>query len=134
MMMINVHGEQGDNITFRTINADGDITNSITAAPFEEMPMGTFGEPTLISLKGTSAADFTVNDIYEIGTENGTITFTGDLTDVISVEIFDAAGIKVALATPDQTNALSIDNIAHGVHLIMVRTTTGNYYGKVMVK
>ena len=134
MMMINVHGEQGDNITFRTINADGDITNSITAAPFEEMPMGTFGEPTLISLKGTSAADFTVNDIYEIGTENGTITFTGDLTDVISVEIFDAAGIKVAMATPDQANALSIENIANGVHLIMVRTTTGNYYGKVMVK
>ncbi|MDE6300252.1 MAG: C10 family peptidase [Muribaculaceae bacterium] len=134
VFMINVHGNTGDKIEFRFITPEGVKMISSTKVNFDENPAGTLAEPCAVSLSGTTAADVVAADSFVIITENGSVVLKGDLSEVLAVEIYDIAGNKVAAADAANGHQLSVDHIETGVHILVIRTTEGNLYDKVMIK
>ncbi len=134
-VMINVHGERGDMINFHFISVAGIELVSADAVPFFEQPLGTLGEPYEVAMANSSAVE-TVNgqNGYEVVSENGNVIVKGDLSSVISIEVFDLDGNKLAEARKGADGQLKLAGFEPGVRLILVRTTEGNLYHKIMVK
>ncbi len=132
VMMINVHGENGDNITFRYVSADDEEIISNTSMPFNEMPVGSISEPCEISLTGTTALASVAQGDFSIVTANGTVSFEGDCSKILSVEIYDMSGARVAMAAGNAD--LRIKDVAPGYCIIVVRTADSCTYSKVLVK
>ncbi|MDE6010780.1 MAG: leucine-rich repeat protein, partial [Muribaculaceae bacterium] len=133
-VMMNVHGELGDLISFRLISGDTERRTRDNLA-FGQNPVGTFAAPYELNVSGTVAVE-EVNgskDYVVIG-ENGEIVVTGDLSRVLSVEVFDLDGHKVADASKVSDGSLKIGELEPGVRIIVVRTVDGSHYRKLMVK
>lgn len=133
-VMINVHGNIGDLITFRYIAPDSREMLSPTVLGFDEMPVSTFGNPYRISLGGTTAVKAVTADAFEVVGKNGGITLKGDLSAVTAVEVYDLAGAKIASVAKANDSVLTVANIGQGVHIILVRTDNTCIYRKVTVR
>ena len=132
-VMFNIHGQRGDVLTFRYMDGSRTLA-SVDNIIFDENPVGTFADPYELHVSGTVAVE-TVNGVdgYLILGENGEISIKGDLSKVLSVEIFDMDGHKLAEGVKT-TDGLKVSDLESGVCIILVRTTEGSLYRKVMVK
>lgn len=130
VMMINVHGETGDMITFRYISADDEEIISETSMPFNEMPVGSIADPYEISLGGTTALTSVGQRGFSIVTDNGTVSLAGDCSKVLSVEVYDMSGNRIGFAAGNT----EIKDLAPGFCIIVVRTADTVTYNKVLVK
>ncbi len=134
-IMINVHGVQGDEISFRFITPDDEEMVSTTSVSFNEMPLGSFESPYEINLDGTPVSvESIMGDGYDVECENGCIILNGDLAGMVSVEVYDLAGNKLAVAPKAGDNVIKIGELEPGVRIIVVRTEDAYIYRKVMVK
>lgn len=131
VLMINVHGVAGDQISFRYITPDDEEIISETSMSFDEAPVGTIAAPCQISMNGTSALDTVANGDVTIVAENGVISLAGDCSKVLSVEVYDMSGARVAYVSGGNVN---IKGLAPGFCIIVVRTTDSCSYSKVLVK
>ncbi|MDE6078062.1 MAG: chitobiase/beta-hexosaminidase C-terminal domain-containing protein, partial [Muribaculaceae bacterium] len=131
--MINIHGNAGDNISFRFINAEGAEYVTSSNIIFKELPVGSVSEPYVIKLNILSAVNSIEADGLEIVSENGAIVVKGDLAGNASVEVFDLAGNRLA-ASSANNGAVSVNGLEPGIRLIVVRTGSDIIYRKVMVK
>ena len=131
--MINIHGNAGDNISFRFINAEGAEYVTSSNIIFKELPVGSVSEPYVIKLNILSAVNSIEADGLEIVSENGAIVVKGDLAGNASVEVFDLAGTRLA-ASSANNGAVSVNGLEPGIRLIVVRTGSDIIYRKVMVK
>ncbi|MDE5870679.1 MAG: chitobiase/beta-hexosaminidase C-terminal domain-containing protein, partial [Muribaculaceae bacterium] len=131
-VMINIHGNEGDLITFRFIGADEQEMLSATNIVFEEKPEGTFSEPFMIAT-GDATAVATVNTAaFGVAYENGTFILNGDMSGVKGVEIYDLAGRIIAKSNGART--LKVGNIDGSVVTVLIRKADGISTVKVMVK
>ena len=133
LVMINVHGDAGDVISFRFIGDDNAEMVSSSKVVFEEKPEGTFAQPMAISLNGASAVAAVNVGSVTVGYENGSFILRGDLSGVKSVEIYDLTGKMIArsLGVAGGLNAGGVDG---GVVTVVVRTEAGNFSRKLVVK
>ncbi|MBD5355910.1 MAG: leucine-rich repeat protein [Bacteroides sp.] len=133
-VMINVHGVQGDEISFRFITPDNEEMLSETSVVFTEMPLGSLSAPYAISLDGTTVSVKSVLDNeFEVECEDGTIVINGDASNVESIEVYDLAGNKLAMST-NAGNGVKVSNLEPGVRIIVVRANGTCAFLKVMVK
>lgn len=131
-VMFNIHGRRGDVITFRFMDGARTLVSD-TAISFNESPMGTFSDPYELHVSATTALK-SVNGAegYVIVGDNGMISVEGDLSNVLSIEVFDLAGHKLADSVKT-ADGLKVNDLDNGVCIILVRTTEGTLYRKVMV-
>ena len=134
VVMINVHGNAGDHISFRFITPMDEEMLSATAMRFEEMPVSSFSNPYEITIEGSSAIGSIYDDSYDVICENGSISVKGDLSAVKSVEVYDVAGVRIAMASKVDNGQLTVGNLEPGVVIIVVRTEDSSSYRKVLVK
>ncbi len=156
VLMLNIHGEEGDNITFRFLSNAGEELRSVESLPFAETPVSTIAHPYELNLAGATALETIAADGFELTSENGALLLTGDLTGILSVEIHDldgtllalenmsdASGSNALLSSVDGKNrvegkksrvALNLTNQTPGIRLITVRTLAGPRYFKLLLK
>ncbi|MDE5877660.1 MAG: C10 family peptidase [Muribaculaceae bacterium] len=135
VVMINVHGNPGDQLSFRFITPDNEEMLSVSELIFDDSQIYSMSAPYAISLEGTTVAVETVSGAdFEVVSEDGEISLNGDLSSVESLEVYDLAGHRVAMSTKVNGTRLSASGLEPGVHIIVVRTTDTCLYRKVMVK
>ncbi|MDE6697383.1 MAG: hypothetical protein K2K25_10935, partial [Muribaculaceae bacterium] len=130
MMMINVHGNAGDVITFRFINSANQEMISQTKAIFEEKPVGTFANPFVVSVGDASAVESLTVGSVSVSYENGNIELGGDLTNLKSVEVYDITGKLIAKGK----HTISLGNVDGNVVTVVVRNADSTYTLKLLVK
>ncbi|MDE5827315.1 MAG: C10 family peptidase [Duncaniella sp.] len=133
-VMINVHGNPGDRISFRFITPDNEEMLSSSAISFNEMPVSTLSEPYRITLDRTSAISSVYDDAYVVEFENGTLSLKGDLSTVVAVEVYDIAGHKIGMVTNPTDSSVNVGNFEPGVVIVLIRTENTTIYRKVLVK
>ena len=135
VMMINVHGNPGDVISFRYITPENEEMLSVSELTFDENQLYSMSAPYAISLEGSTVAVETVSGSdFDVVIEEGSLSLNGDLSSVISLEVYDLAGNRVAAATKGAASQLKVNELEPGVHIIIVRTADTYIYRKVMVK
>ena len=135
VMMINVHGNPGDVISFRYITPDNEEILSVSELTFDENQLYSMSAPYAISLEGSTVAVETVSGSdFDVVIEEGSLSLDGDLSSVISLEVYDLAGNRVAAATKGAASQLKVNELEPGVYVIIVRTADTYIYRKVMVK
>lgn len=134
VVMINVHGQKGDEISFRFISAEGEELRSAETLPFAEAPVCTIASPYELNLAGATTVEQTFAAGYEIDSANGDILINGNLSGVLSVEVFDLEGNKLAEVVPATDGSIKVRNVESGVRIVVVRTTEGTRYFKIIVK
>ena len=135
VMMINVHGNPGDVISFRYITPDNEEILSVSELTFDENQLYSMSAPYAISLEGSTVAVETVSGSdFDVVIEEGSLSLDGDLSSVISLEVYDLAGNRVAAAAKGAASQLKVNELEPGVHIIIVRTADTYIYRKVMVK
>ncbi len=133
-VMINVHGNAGDQISFRIINAlDNEVVSS-SSLTFDEDLISTFADPYSINIESTVAVDSVQADRFGINYEGGDLLFSGDLSGVKSVEIYDVAGVLISKATRTNANSIVVDGLDKGVVTVVVHTETGSFSKKMILK
>ena len=131
-VMINIHGQRGDVVTFRYASAIGQFASSEIVS-FGEDALGILAAPYELSMANTSAIE-TV-DVAEgvmIDSENGQLVIKGD--GVESVEVFDINGLKLAESGNSANGCISFTELEPGVKLIIIRTPDGISYRKINVQ
>ncbi|MDE6740846.1 MAG: chitobiase/beta-hexosaminidase C-terminal domain-containing protein, partial [Muribaculaceae bacterium] len=132
LVMINVHGNVGDVISFRFMGSDNEEMLSTTTVAFDEKPEGTFTRPFAIaSADATAVAEINAAS-FGVVYENGSFIIGGDLSDVKSVEIYDITGKIIAKSTGDRT--LNVGNIDGSVVTVVIRKSDSISTVKVIVK
>ncbi|MDE5796922.1 MAG: leucine-rich repeat protein, partial [Muribaculaceae bacterium] len=134
-VMINVHGNPGDQLSFRFITPENEEILSVSELVFDEGQLYSMSAPYAISLEGTTVAVETISGAdFEVVSENGAVSLNGDLSSVESLEVYDLAGHRVAMTAKVNGSRLSVAGLESGVHIIVVRTADACLYRKVMVK
>lgn len=135
-MMIAVHGESGDMIHFRFLSASDDKEyRGVENIAFNENPLGTLRDPYELNFSTSTLVESTDGTPrYELTTENGNLVVKGDLSSLISIEVYDPEGHKLAESAKGNDGMMKISEIEPGVCLILIRTTEGDLYRKMMVK
>ncbi len=133
VLMLNIHGNAGDNIVFRFIDSEGNEYVTSSTIVFNEMPVGCIAEPYTITLKALSSVNGIEADGLEIVSENGAIVVKGELSGSVSVEVYDLAGNRLAVSSASH-GTVTVDGLEPGIRLIVVRTGSDIIYRKVMVK
>ncbi|MDE6532282.1 MAG: C10 family peptidase [Muribaculaceae bacterium] len=134
VVMINVHGNAGDEITFRILSPNHGERVSVSSVRFDEMPLGSFGVPYEINLSESVSVDDVFEDGCEIVTDNGEIRVKGDVSGLESVEVYDLSGTRLALSTEVADGGISLSGLAPGVRIVVVRIDGRAIYRKIMVK
>lgn len=132
LVMINVHGNYGDAISFRFIGDDKEM-QSATTLSFDEKPLGTFNEPFCISTNGATAVEIITAGEFGLRYENGSFILGGDLSDVKSIEIYDLSGKLIAKSAGD-ARTLRVGNLDGTVLSIVIRKADSTSIVKVIVK
>ncbi|MBD5310826.1 MAG: leucine-rich repeat protein, partial [Bacteroides sp.] len=135
VMMINVHGNPGDVISFRYITPENEEMLSVSELTFDENRLYSMNAPYAISLEGSTVAVETVSGSdFDVVIEEGSLSLDGDLSSVISLEVYDLAGNRVAAAAKGAASQLKVNELEPGVYVIIIRTADTYIYRKVMVK
>ncbi len=132
VVMINIHGNEGDAISFRFIGNDEEEMISTTGIVFKEKPEGTFANPFMIAISDATAVSTVNVDEFGVAYENGNFIFNGDMTDVMGVEIYDLTGKLIAKTTGART--FKVGNIDGSVVTIVIRKVDSTSTVKVVVK
>ena len=133
-VMINVHGNSGDRISFRIIDAFESEQVSTSTVAFNENTISTFANPILINVESTTAVDSVQADSFGIYSEDGNILFSGDLSSVKSVEVYDVAGVMIAKAAKADAHKLVVDGLDKGIVTVVVLTDNGKFTKKMILK
>ncbi|MDE6693006.1 MAG: T9SS type A sorting domain-containing protein, partial [Muribaculaceae bacterium] len=129
-VMINVHGNAGDQISFRVIDALGDEKVSVTAVTFDVNNVTTFAAPVAINVENTSSVESISMAPFTVTSEKGSVIFGGDVDGITSVEVYDVAGVLITKTAV----AGKIRNLGTGVVIVVVHTEAGVFYQKLLVK
>lgn len=132
VMMINVHGVNGEEISFRYISPCDEEIISETSMSFGENPVGSIASPCQISMNGTSALDAVSANDFTIVTDNGIVSIEGNCSNIRSVEVYDMSG--TCIASVKGSDNITIKDVATGFYIVVVRTTDTCSYDKVLVK
>ncbi|MDE6479823.1 MAG: leucine-rich repeat protein, partial [Muribaculaceae bacterium] len=133
-VMINVHGNSGDVISFRIIDSLEAEKVTASAVDFNVDMISTFAEPISINIENVTAVDSVKADNFGIYVDGSDIFFSGDLSAVKSVEVYDVAGVKIAKAVKTNANGMVVEGLDKGVVTVVVRTETGNFSRKMIIK
>lgn len=134
VVMINVHGNPGDKITFRMMSAAGKRSDSVVSVDFEEYPLGSLSEPYEIGFSGSVSVEGVSDGGYDVVVENGVLTVKGDLSGVASVEVYDLSGIRVAASSSVEDGVLTFGALQPGAVVVVIRTDNTCVYRRIMVK
>ena len=132
VVMINIHGNAGDVISFRFINADNEEMISSTTAAFDEKPAGTFADPFAISAADATAVEEIGLGSFGVTYENGSFILGGDLSDVKAVEIYDLTGKLIAKS--NGARELKAGSLEGSVVTVVIRKSDSVSSTKVIVK
>ncbi len=133
-VMINIHGNSGDVISFRIIDSlDTEKVSSSTVA-FNVDKISTFANPVSVNIEDVTAVDSVNADNFGIYVDGSNLLFNGDLSAVKSVEVYDVAGVKIAKAGKSNSNNIVIEGLDKGVVTVVVRTENGNFSRKMIIK
>ena len=133
VMMINVHGNAGDAISFRFVGPEGTERLSTSAVTFAEKPLSSINDPYHLDVEGMSGIESISGGSNEISVRciDGDIILNGNLDDVNAIEVFNLAGTQVA-KTNYGTDTIS--GIEPGVVIVRITTSTTTITRKVLVK
>lgn len=134
VVMINVHGNPGDKITFRMMSAAGKRSDSVVSVDFEEYPLGSLSEPYEIGFSGSVSVEGVSDDGYDVVVENGVLIVKGNLSEIISAEVYDLSGIRVAASSSVEDGVLSFGALHPGAVIVVIRTDNTCVYRRIMVK
>lgn len=134
LVMINIHGNVGDNIVIRYIDSYNNEYVTSTELSFDETPVGTISNPYTITLDAVTSVSSIMVDGYELITENGVIVVKSDLATNATVEVYDLAGNRVTTSTASANGTVTINGLEPGIRLIVIRNADTIIYRKIMVK
>ncbi len=135
VVMINVHGNNGDVINFRFINPQDKEMVSPTAIAFSETVTGSSVEPFRIALGGSTSVEEVLNGAgYSVVYENGKVVVKGNLSGVDKVEVYDLSGMKIAEGGKADNGVVAVSDLEPGVHIVVIRKGGNSIYSKVLVK
>ena len=132
LVMINVHGNEGDVISFRLIGDDRREMVAASTVVFEERPEGSLAAPFSISLNGAVSVGEISADRFDVVYSDGSFIVKGDVSDVKSVEIYDLSG--KLLAKGNGSGKLSVGAIDGSVVTVVIRKADSSSSVKVVVK
>lgn len=132
VIMINVHGNPGDVITFHFIGNDSEEMLSATSVVFNQNPEGTFANPFMISANDATSVSMLNAGSIGVSYEDGSFFIGGDISDVKSVEIYDLTGKIIAKSNGART--VKVGNIDGSVVTVVIRKADTTSSVKVMVK
>ena len=132
LVMINVHGNEGDVISFRLIGDDRREMVAASTVVFEERPEGSLAAPFSISLNGAVSVGEISADSFDVVYSDGSFIVKGDVSDVKSVEIYDLSG--KLLAKGNGSGKLSVGAIDGSVVTVVIRKADSSSSVKVVVK
>lgn len=134
VIMINVHGDEGDQINFRIIDPIDEERVSSSYVTFSEDVVTTFSKPFSINIESTAAVDSVLADSFRIYSEGGNIHFSGDLSSVKFVEVFDVAGMRIAKVDKTDAHGIVVEALEKGVVTAVIFTESGSFSKKVVLK
>ncbi len=133
-VMINIHGNPGDQIKFRIIS-DLNIEKESTASIiFDEDLISSFASPCSINISNTVAVDTVKADNFGIYSEDGKLLISGDISSIESIEVYDVAGVMIAKAVKDNAHNMVVKDLDKGVVTVVVRTDAGSFSKKMILK
>ncbi|MDE6379496.1 MAG: leucine-rich repeat protein [Muribaculaceae bacterium] len=133
-VMINVHGNAGDVISFRILDSRGEEKVSSSSIAFDEDMVSTFAAPFGINIESVTSVDSINADSFGIYSADGDIIFKGDLSNIKSVEIFDVAGVLIKKIAKVNAHGMTVEGLDSGVVTVVVRTESGIFSRKMMLK
>ncbi|MDO5526337.1 MAG: T9SS type A sorting domain-containing protein [Prevotella sp.] len=136
-LFITVHGQQGDNISFKAIdNISGEIRDAKESITFDENPLGSISIPYSLNLDISSG----INDIlvgYGLRISPNPVKdilyIEGNLSDVKSVKVIATSGLTL-ISTDTFENGISVTSLSDGVYVAAIATTHGIVYKKFLKK
>lgn len=132
MVMMNVFGNTGDDITLRLVNAESAKEIEMTQPiGFSESVLGSVLAPYQINvdgLNGVKAVDSLADGSVRI-VDGLLVAGACDALD-----IFDTAGVKVISIANYDGSPISLDALMKGVHVVALRNGDNYSYAKIMVK
>lgn len=138
LLYITVHGNNGNEITFKAIeNATEEEQGINEGLTFDEAPIGSCQNPLRLTLGfGNGIADVNLSsdnlNIYPNPVRD-TMFIEGDLTDVNEVKIISTEGL-IILSTKDFEHGINVSSIQDGVYVAALLTPHGAVYRKFMKK
>ncbi len=131
MVMMNIFGQTGDEITLHLMAPDSDLETIVPETlSFGETVVGSVINPYRINVKSNSVASVSSIANGSVAVVNGQLIATPcDL-----LEIYDAAGVKVLSIVNYDGSAIALDALSAGVHVVAVRDGENYSYAKIMVK
>lgn len=137
LVMMNIYGETGDNITFSISDKDGDNSYQCNnALSFAEEVVGNIFSPYSLQMGNTTgigSAGYDGN--VRVAIVGNWLTIKGIASgDVKSVEIFDINGQKMLYTSRISDNGVDITSIADGVYVVVVNAGGSYTYHKIAIR
>lgn len=132
-LFITVHGNQGDQISFRMLeNAENAQEFMLQQTlRFTEDPVGSLDDPFELLTAMTDVNSIKYDSNLNVSVKNRRLYVEGN--DVDYVAVYDINGNKI-LATNHADSPISLDIVNVGVHIIAVRNAGEWSYRKLMIK
>lgn len=137
LMFITVHGQQGDNISFKAIDSKSGVDRTVKESiTFDENPLGSISIPYDLNLDKSSGVNdilvgyglkITPNPVKEI------MYIEGDLSNVESVKVIATSGITL-ISTDSFEHGVNVARLSDGVYVAAIVTTDGVLYKKFLKK
>lgn len=137
LVMMNVYGNLGDNITFLVTDADGQLSFSNNASlTFSETIVGDIFNPLAIAIDNLDG----ITDVNHDG--NIKVVVDGDVLrisgiaaeDINLVEVYDTNGMKLVRETNVPASGIKISTLAAGVYVVIVDGNGEFSYHKIAIR
>lgn len=134
-LFITVHGQKGDNITFKAFdNAKAEIRDFKETLEFDENHLGSIDKPFELNLKESSG----VNEIlagYGLHVTPNPVKdrmfITGNLSEVKSVQVISTSGLTL-ISTESFENGVDVSGLNDGAYIAAIVTNFGTMYEKFL--
>lgn len=137
LVMMNVYGNTGDNITFNITDRDGDTSFGNNASmSFSETVVGDIFNPyplVISQTTGIGAANYDGNVKLSVVGDNLLICGIAP-SDIRMVEIFDLSGHKVLRTNNVSESGISISALTGGVYVVVVDGNGEYTYHKIAIR
>lgn len=136
-IFITVHGQEGDNITFKAMNNEsGSEINIHESLTFDENHLGTVNNPFNLNIDKSSG----INEVligYGLKVSPNPVKdimyIIGDVSDVKSVTVIAMSGLTL-ISTDSFEHGVNVTTIPDGVYVAAILTTHGITYRKFVKK
>ncbi|MCC8113084.1 MAG: chitobiase/beta-hexosaminidase C-terminal domain-containing protein [Bacteroidales bacterium] len=136
MLMMSIHGNSGDAITFRLMDADEQTYSTDETMTMAETTVGSVLEPYRLSIEGAvqGISDIAANGRYSVSAVDRQLRVKGDLEALSGLCLIDMKGARVMGVSRVTSAPISLAGLPAGVYVVELRSGSQYSYYKISIK